>query len=107
MTTVAQPLQRGRAGLLVFEAGRQLRPYLTGRGMFASHQSTGALDGGVVQIVDNQHQDALRPTMTSVSNLTRPARPMNCTNSSCCSPARMRGAACQPAPAIAPPSQND
>ena len=43
-------LQRGRADAGTVEAGRQLRPHLTGRGMLASDQRTSALDGGLVQI---------------------------------------------------------
>jgi hypothetical protein len=57
MAAVAQALQRGRADPGILEAGRQLRPHLAGRGMLTSDQRTSALDGGPVQIIDNQRQD--------------------------------------------------
>ena len=60
MSAVAQALERGRTDVGTAEAGRQLPPNLAGGGMLASYQRTSALDGGPVQFVDNQHQDALR-----------------------------------------------
>jgi hypothetical protein len=66
VATVAQPLQRGRANAGTAETGRQLRPYLAGGGMLASYQRTGALEGSLVQIIDNQHQG--RPPLTRGSH---------------------------------------
>jgi hypothetical protein len=57
MAAVAQALQRGRADPGILEAGRQLRPHLSGRGMLASYQRTSALDGGPVEVIDIQRQD--------------------------------------------------
>jgi hypothetical protein len=54
---IAQALQRGRADPGIPEAGRQLRPHQAGRGMLTSDQRTSTLDGGPVQIIDNQRQD--------------------------------------------------
>jgi hypothetical protein len=60
MAAVAQALERGRADVGTVETGRQLRPYLAGSGMLASYQRTSAIDGGLVQMVGNQHPDVLR-----------------------------------------------
>jgi hypothetical protein len=59
MAAAGQALQRGRADLGTIEGGRQLRSHLASSGMLASHQRASALDGGPVQILDNQHQGAL------------------------------------------------
>ena len=78
MAAAGQPLQRGRAELGTFEGGRQLRSHLAGRGLLASHQRASALDGGPVQILDNQHQDALltRRSLADCATVTAcPARP--------------------------------
>lgn len=57
MAAVAQALQYGRADPGILGTGRQLRPHPAGRGMLASDQRSSALDGGPVEIVDNQRQD--------------------------------------------------
>ena len=78
MAAVRQALQRGRADLGTIEGGRQLRSHLAGSGMLASHQRASALDGGPVQILDNQHQDALltRRSLSDCATVTAcPARP--------------------------------
>jgi hypothetical protein len=59
MAAARKALQRGRANLGTVKGGRQLRPHLASSGMLASHQRASALDGGPVQILDNQHQDPL------------------------------------------------
>jgi hypothetical protein len=60
MAAVAQALERGRADGGTAETGRQLRPHPAGSGMLASYQRTSAIDGGLAQIVGNQHPDVLR-----------------------------------------------
>ena len=59
MAATRKALQRGRANLGTVKGGRQLRPHLASSGMLARHQRASALDGGPVQILDNQHQDPL------------------------------------------------
>ena len=59
MAAAGQALQRGRADLGTAEGGRQLRSHLAGSGLLTSHQRASALDRGPVQILANQHQDAL------------------------------------------------
>jgi hypothetical protein len=78
MAAAGQPLQRGRADLGTVEGGRQLRSHLAGSGMLASHQRASALEGGPVQILDNQHQDALltRRSLSDCATVTAcPAGP--------------------------------
>jgi hypothetical protein len=58
MAAVAQPLQGGHADTGTAETGRQLRSHPAGSGMLASYQRTGALEGSLIQIIDNQHQGA-------------------------------------------------
>ena len=59
MAAAAQALQRGRAKAGTAEIGWQPRPDPAGSGMLTSYQHASALEGGLVQILDNQHQDAL------------------------------------------------
>jgi len=78
MAAAGQALQRGRAELGTLEGGRQLRSHLAGSGMVASHQRASALEGGPVQILDTQHQDALltRRSLSDCATVTAcPARP--------------------------------
>ena len=77
MAAAAQALQRGRAEPGTAEIGWQLRPDLAGSGMLASDQLASALDGGLVQLLDNQHHHALlmRRPLSDCATATATARP--------------------------------
>ena len=75
MAAVPWALRCGRAEPGTAEAGRQLRSHLAGSGMPASYQRASTLDGGLVQILDDQHHYALRYRRLSADGGTSPPVP--------------------------------